>query len=156
MIELGRNTLRFDFCWICQRRFRDSVPSGLAHREDHHIFPRNAGGTDGPIVSLCDSHHSCIHKLAQRFQSQKPYAELLAGESAPNIKKLLWLASAIVKAEAFAANDPNKVTPSQGVKLSTAETEMMRRLQTALPNSDRSDIFKKGLHLLYKKYFPVR
>ena len=101
-MALGRTTLLGDACWVCGIRFKNSVPPGPAMREDHHIFPRNAGGTDGPQASLCDRHHSCLHKIAQRLKARKDFKDLLVGESQLGAKRLLWLASCVVKAEAAA------------------------------------------------------
>lgn len=32
--------------------------------DDHHIWPRSAGGEDGPTVKLCSTCHSGIHRQA--------------------------------------------------------------------------------------------
>lgn len=84
------------------------MPPGPAIEHRHHLFPRNAGGTDGPVVSLCDTHHSKSHRIAERLQAGKPYQEFLAGEPEEFAKKLMWIASLIVRAEALTADDPNK------------------------------------------------
>lgn len=149
---LSKKTLISDACWVCGERFKTSVPPGRANREDHHIVPRNAGGTDGPEVSLCDSHHATVHKLAPRLKNRRKYQDLLIGEGTQEMKKLLWLASIIVRSEALVVDDPNKLLRN-GVMLNSAETAMMSKLQSMHKGATRSDIFKRALRVLYKQYF---
>jgi len=150
-MKLDRTTLMFDYCWVCGERFKTSTPPGIANREDHHIFPRNAGGEDGPITSLCDSHHGTIHKIANRIHSGKDLKDLLIGEGVEQSKKLCWLAAMIVKAEREYDADPNKKR-IQSFKLSAAETLMVERLQKHFQKS-RQDIFRASLVALYKATF---
>jgi hypothetical protein len=151
-VKLERNTLVNDYCWVCSKRFKSSVPPGPAMREDHHIFPRNAGGDDGPLVSLCDTHHSLIHKIANRLHTKKPFTDLTFGEQKRQVSKLLWLAAMIVKAEKSVEGDPNKLLRN-GVMLNPQETKMMQQLQAVYKTKSRSDIFRAGLYLLYRKHF---
>ena len=151
---LQKGTWKGPACWVCGVRFKTSVPPGPANREDHHIFPRNAGGTDGPEVSLCSEHHSTLHKIAQRLHRKAPFADLLLGEQQSFHKKLLWLAAAVVKAENFAKGDPNKLLRN-GVQLDAAETAMIQRLQKATGKT-RQEIFQLALRVLYSKYFPSK
>ncbi len=95
-------------CWVCGARFVTSVPPGPALEERHHLFPRNAGGTDGPVVSLCDTHHTKAHKVAKAIQGKRDFSNILLGETAESAKKIIWIASLIVRAEALTAGDPNK------------------------------------------------
>ena len=71
---LTKKQLVSDACWVCGVRFKTSLPPGPATREDHHIIPRNAGGEDGPEVSLCERHHAIAHKIAYTIQGKKDYA----------------------------------------------------------------------------------
>jgi hypothetical protein len=151
-MNLEKDTLLLPHCWICEVRFRNSVPPGTASRENHHIFPRNAGGNDGPEVSLCADHHATIHKIALKIQAKKDFKPFLLGETQIRAKRLLWLASMIVKAEKFAEDDPNKLLRN-GVQLNSQETAMMKRIQSVYPDKSRSDLFRYGLYLLYRKHF---
>lgn len=148
---IGRNTLVKDWCWVCSVRFKTSRPPGPAHREDHHICPRNAGGSDGPLVSLCDSHHTCLHKIAERLHRGAKFVDLLIGEDTNKAKKLVWLAGMVVKSERASEDDPNKRLGSS-VSLSRDEVQMLARLQRATGKT-RNDLLRAGLSLLYKKYF---
>ncbi len=120
-------------------------------REDHHIFPRNAGGEDGPLVSLCDTHHSCLHAIAKRIQRKADFKDLLATEVPAAIKKLLWLAQQVVKAEALVDGDENKkfiVT----IKLKPAELKVLNKLQQKYKKG-REDIIRASLLSFYKETF---
>ena len=153
-MKLDRNTLVGDSCWVCGERFKTSYPPGTANREDHHIFPRNAGGDEGPLTAICDSHHATLHKIANRMHSKKDFREFLIGENPISTKKLCWLASCVVKAEQSVEHDPNKQLRNM-VMLNKAETEMMKRLQAVYPNQSRSSILKAALVLLYRKHFTL-
>jgi len=150
---LGRDTLVGDKCWVCGVRFKSSTPPGPAHREDHHIWPQNAGGTEGPLVSLCEPHHTGAHRIAQKLHAKQNYQALMHGESKVAMQKLLYLALHIVKFERATADDPNKLLRNS-VQLNQAETQMMARLQEATGRS-RQDLFKAGLKVLYKHYFKL-
>ena len=105
---MSLHDLIFPHCWVCETRFTNQLPPGPAIEERHHLFPRNAGGTDGPVVSLCDTHHSKAHRIAECLQAQRPHQHYLAGECSEHARKILWVASLIVKAEALTKDDPNK------------------------------------------------
>lgn len=152
MNSLGRKTLVLPNCWVCQVRFKTSVPPGPANKEEHHIFPRNAGGTDGPLVSLCDTDHSTLHKIAKRVQAKKAFRDLLIGRDHQGQQRLVWLALMVVKAEQSVEGDSNKRLRNS-VSLSKAETQMMKRLQSAYPKLGRSEIFSLALRRLYKAHF---
>ena len=153
-VKLEQKTLLKDWCWVCGTRFKTSVPPGPANREDHHIVPRNAGGTDGPQVSLCDSHHTVVHKIASRAKTgNNDFISLLAGEPKDQQQKLLWLASVIVRAERQVDQDPNKRFGSS-VSLSKQELAMVKRLKSIYPEKTQPEILKLGLYALFRSHFP--
>jgi hypothetical protein len=147
---LGRNQLVGPACWVCAQRFKDSVPPGPAVRNDHHIFPVNAGGADGPLVSLCVTHHNVLHEIAKRIQGKADFKDLLAGEATTHYKKLLWLASCVVKAEAAAEDDPNKHL-GVSFKLSVEEVAVLDKLRRHYGNASRKELVMMGLKLLAQK-----
>jgi len=150
-MQLGRDQLTGPACWVCGVRFKSATPPGPANREDHHICPRNAGGTDGPLVSLCDSHHTGLHKIAQRIQRRAKFDDLLHGEAAESVKKLVWLAGQVVVSEQRGDADPDKRLVGS-VSLSQQETEMMKKIQS-LTGKSRNEILRAGLILVFKRYF---
>jgi hypothetical protein len=150
---LSKDTLIGPACWVCGARFKTSIPQGSANEERHHIMPRNAGGTDGPEVSLCSTHHGTIHKIASRVHRKAPITDLLAGEEPAWVKKLLWLASCVVKAERATEGDPNK-RYQNGISLRPEEIEMIKRLQTIFPGKGRSEIIRAALFHFFRKNFP--
>ncbi len=149
---LGRKTLVFPWCWVCEKRFKSSTPPGPANKNEHHIFPRNAGGNDGPLVSLCDSDHFTLHDIAKRIHAKKQFRDLLIGSSTDQQKKLVWLAMMVVKAEQYAAEDENKRLTGS-VSFSKEEVQMLKRLQSIYKNTGRSGIISLALRRLYKSHF---
>jgi hypothetical protein len=146
---LGRKTLVKDYCWVCEARFKSSRPPGPANREDHHIFPRNAGGTDGPLVSLCDTDHTNLHLIARRLHSKKPFTDLLIGKNAEQARKLVWLGTKAYEAETLTADDDNK-KKHNSVTLTATDLEMLKRLKAVFPTLSRNDIIVMGLRNLYQ------
>ena len=61
-------------CWICGTPF-----SHDRQEERHHVIPRAYGGTNGPQVSLCDSHHSALHQIALKMYTGKSFFNLMSG-----------------------------------------------------------------------------
>lgn len=139
-------------CWVCGVRFKTSIPPGPALKEEHHVVPRAFGGTDGPTVLLCDTHHATLHKIANKVKSKADFKILLLGEPKDRQQKLCWLASMVVKSEEAVAGDPNKLLRNT-VMLTPLETQMMNKLQALYSEKNRSDLFRLGLSLLYKKHF---
>ena len=62
------------------------------------------------MVSLCDTHHSKLHKVAYAIMGRRSFASVLLGEDDERKKKICWLASLVVKAEALTKDDPNRHT----------------------------------------------
>lgn len=148
-MNLQRKTLMKPYCWVCNTRFKTSVPPGPANREDHHIFPRNAGGTDGPLVSLCDTDHSNLHLIAKRMHAKKPFKDLLISKTLEQAKKLVWLASKAYEAEKLTQGDANKQVLTS-VKLNNADLQRMKKLQQTYPNLNKSEILILALRQLFK------
>lgn len=139
----------FYSCWVCESRFIHAYPPGQAHMEEHHVFPRNAGGTDGPLVKLCTQCHTSAHKIALKLHAKKPYQALLVGNTALINKRLLWLAVNIYKAEKLVEKDPNK--PLAG--LPREDRILIDKLKSIFPGKGGNDIVHAALVILYKKYF---
>lgn len=72
--------------------------------EEHHIHPQAYGGpTDGPVVSLCELCHTCVHKAAMKlYASKQGEARDLVQRHLPDQparQERLWkLVEAVVKA----------------------------------------------------------
>jgi len=140
-------------CWVCGARFSDVNPPGPANREEHHIIPRQAGGVDGPQVSLCDMHHSKLHKIANRLSSKKPYFDLLYGDFGERQKKLLWLASRAYMAFQATSGDPNK-KKMVVLELDQKKQYMLEMLKRVYPQAkSREAIYDLALAQLYQRHF---
>lgn len=141
-------SLIFPFCWVCQRRFNNQVPPGPALEERHHLFPQAAGGVDGPVVSLCDSDHTRAHKIAYAMKGNRSFMHLLAGCTKEQAQKLVWIATLIVKAEALAANDPNKPVKVRLILNRTRQAQM-QWLQKRLNAKSMAAVYDAAFDALY-------
>lgn len=146
-------SLVLDYCYVCGTRFTDVRPPGTANREEHHIIPRQAGGADGPTVSLCDGHHAVLHKIASRMSSGKPHFDLVTGESDANKQKLYWLASRVYNAFQLVKNDPNKKVMVI-MTLDRKQQTVIDQLSKIYPRAkSREAVLTLALESLYKKHF---
>ena len=141
---ISRDEMVSDACWVCGVRFKISVPPGNANRELHHLYPRNAGGTDGPIVSLCERDHSSLHKIAERIHGTRSYNDMLVTETPLASRRLVYLAICVVRAERIARADPNKYTRG-GFSFTPDQMKILEILQKRFPNRSRTDIIAAAL-----------
>jgi len=139
-----------DHCWICNARFVGN--GGTAHREDHHIFPRAYGGVDGPTVTICDTHHSKVHPIAECLINEKPYFQWTKGEHVDRIPKLMYLATRIHQMHLLIKNDPNKAT-SVALTLTAANQKMIDALKPVLGVRSREAVLLKALEIAYTRHF---
>lgn len=146
---IGRDTLMFPYCWVCGKRFKTSTPPGPANRNDHHLVPQNAGGTDGPLVSLCADHHNTLHRIAERMHIAQGFLDLLSGEPRDQSLRLVWLATVCYKSEKAVEDDPNKHL-GLSIKVSTEEVAVIDALRKRYNNVSRKDLILLGLRLLAK------
>ena len=146
-------TLVLEHCWVCEARFNDVKNPGSAMREEHHVIPRAYGGIDGPTVSLCDGHHSAIHKIAVAFKSKKPYHHLLGTHDTNQVKKLLALAQFIANAEETTRSDPNKKAVVV-FSLDSHTKKLVDDLLTVYPRAkSRAGILKIAIEALHASHF---
>src|SRR5690606_18118779 len=125
---------------------------GPANREEHHVVPRAYGGTDGPLVSLCDGHHTALHKIAVALKSNKPYHQHLTRDPEQD-QKLMYLATVVVNAQAATTGDPNKKTMVV-VSLDGVLAEKLKRLSKMYPQvGGRAALVKLAIESLYSKHF---
>lgn len=144
-------TIVLEHCWVCQARFTEF--GGSAVVEHHHVIPQAYGGTDGPTVSICDSHHSKLHLIAVSMKASKPYFSNLTGESPDRIKKILYLANAVYSAELATRNDPNKAASAM-VTLNAKHKQMIDQLKSVHPRlKSREAVLLYALETLHAKHF---
>lgn len=147
--DLGINLL--DACWVCGEVFTDR--GGTADREEHHVVPKQAGGVDGPQVSLCGRHHVALHKMAYRIPKRKSVFEFTRGESEESVKKLIWLATRVANAFAAVKNDKNKLRFAS-VTLGAKHTTMVDKLKHIYPKAkSREAVLLIALESLYSRHF---
>lgn len=138
-----------DCCWVCGARFTTANPPGRANEERHHVLPRALGGTDGPVVSLCDSCHSKVHKLSYD-PSKTP--QVCQGYPEEALRKLQYLSGIIHKANKLLASDPNKLLPMT-FKITKEQAEQLDKLKSIFNVKSRADVFKITLSLVYNQRF---
>ena len=81
---------------------------GTASTDEHHIVPQNAGGTDGPTVSLCANCHNAIHVAARRMRSGKSGEEFLAHLDDESRQRAATLVKCIIIAENNRSEDSHR------------------------------------------------
>ena len=136
-------------CWVCNRRFSNQVPPGPALEERHHLMPQAYGGKEGPQVSLCDHHHSCLHRIAVAIKAKKAFSNFLAHEPLAFQRKLIWMASLVVKSEQATVNDANKATKVMLV-LDSQQKRMLDHLKETLGFTSRAEVYHEALRKLYR------
>lgn len=143
-------SIKLDHCWVCGLYFVER--GGSAQREIHHIIPVAYGGVDGPTVDLCDTHHSCLHKLALAVRAGKPYQHIFGTDNQDQRKKLMWLAQQVNNAQALTLGDPNKKLEVT-IAIDAPTKRQLDALQKMLGKSSRESVFKFALDQLYRKHF---
>ena len=138
-----------DHCWICGAKF---APKGPAQEEQHHIVPRAYGGSDGPVVSLCDTCHTRLHKAALAIESNNPVFQFTTGLNQDQIQKLLYLSTCVVNAKLATKNDPNKRSVVV-LQFTGKETEQLDALKKVLGAKSRMAVIKAAIFALYNKHF---
>ncbi len=129
-----------------RRRWREPRGASL------DIIPRRAGGADGPTVTLCDSDHTILHKIANHLTSGKPYFYLVEGRTDEEKKKLYWLATRVYNAFQAVSNDPNKQVIAMLV-LNRQEQQMVDVLRKIYPElKSREALINFAVQSLYKRH----
>jgi hypothetical protein len=65
MPRLGPKPTDVLYCKVCG----DAVPAVFEHQ--HHEIPQAAGGSDGPLASLCAGCHATLHRVADMLMSKR-------------------------------------------------------------------------------------
>lgn len=142
---------KLDRCWVCGALFSDR--GGTANREEHHIVPRQAGGEDGPQVSLCETHHGKAHKMAYKIPKKESVFEWTRGEPQICVERLMRLATVIANAFAATKNDKNKKRFAT-ITLGAQHSKMVADLKRIYPKAkSREAIFLLALEALHKRNF---
>jgi len=143
-------TINLPYCWVCKVKFVQH--GGTEQPEHHHVIPQNAGGANGPTVSICDTDHTKAHHIAIAIKGKKPYYTLIQGLEEDRIKKLMYLASMIVNAELATKDDPNKSAMAV-LTLDRRQKEMIDKLKAVYNVSSREKVLSLALEKLYNRHF---
>lgn len=140
-----REHIFLDGCWVCSAKFGPSLKE-----ERHHLIPRAYGGTDGPQVSLCDSHHTALHNIALRLYSERSFTDLLT--SIPDQdNRLIYLGQVVYKARLLTENDPNK-RRVEVVPLTGDTFRKLVKLKT-IHKGSRSKLIELAICQMYARHF---
>jgi len=143
-------SIKLQHCWVCKEPFIEY--GGSAQREIHHIIPQAYGGVNGPTVDLCDTHHSCLHKLAVAVRNRKPYEHIFGTDNPEFRKKLTWLAQQVNNAQALTLGDPNKKLEIT-IPVNKKMKAQLEELGKIYPHRGRAAIMKLALDHLYRSHF---
>lgn len=133
-------------CWVCGNKFDANLKE-----QRHHIVPRAYGGTKGPQVSLCSSHHAALHEIALKLYTKKPYFTLLTKDPATD-KRLMYLASVAYNSRVLTENDPNK-KPLLVESIRKETLDKLKRLKPIYRGASRAALVETAIDRLYAKHF---
>lgn len=124
-------TLKLDHCWVCHCKESDG---NKLH--SHHVVPRNSGGSGGPTVTLCSSHHNGIHDAAlscysksggsEKYRKMNTWLEMLP-EVAQAHERFYYLVDVIIRARHATTEDKNK-RATVVTSLSGADNKLLNNL----------------------------
>ena len=145
---------RLDHCWICKTRLADAGGDPLFLRNQHHVFPRAFGGSDGPTVSLDTAHHDLLHLVANHMMSGKDWTPLLERMEHSSKQRLLYLSTRVVEAAELFNNDPNKRI-TKHFTLSRKEAKAFDEM-TRFHRVSSDTLIRRLLAQEYRRLFPSR
>lgn len=119
-----------------------------------YVIPKAYGGTDGPLVSLCETHHGKLHKIALCLENGSPHFQLVQTETDAEKQKLYWLATCVYNAKMATKKDPNK-TSLVMMRLKGPQVRMIDKLKKVYPQAkSREAVLALALQALYQRAFP--
>lgn len=142
------HSIKTNHCWSCN--------SELSLHQ-HHVVPREYGGSRGPTVTLCATCHNFIHAISTKVWVSKDTSYLNKIQSLGsnfNKTKLSYMISVIIKARQ--ATEGDTVIGAKAVSLALHLNPEQRRrfslLKKTLQLSNR-ELLIKAIDDLYKKTF---
>lgn len=138
-------TIALDHCWVCATKFI----GGQAMKEEHHMVPRAYGGLHGPTVTLCDTHHTLVHKVAKVYGRHQTLVLHLSDHERTKVDHL---AQIIVNAELKTKGDPNKAAVVT-VELSGHQKAMVDKLKQVINVNSREAVLHEAISRLFSQYF---
>ena len=138
---MGNKMVSSDACWVCERAFTHNLTS-----HDHHVIPRAFGGTNGPQVRICTSHHGLLHAVAQVLvaNGKVDISDLDKTAAA----RLMFLATRAALAEMVTSNEPNKRVLTSFYLPASTNDELLKRLARTSPRMSKQTL----LELLVKRF----
>lgn len=92
--------------WCCRLKWGSSCV-----KHEHHVVPRAFGGSDGPVVCICTSHHDLLHRVARLMVSETDYAMLLSDLPLGVRNRVVGLAVRAALSEILFQEHPHRRVP---------------------------------------------
>ena len=133
-------------CFICNSK------EG-AH--EHHVVPQAYGGTNGPRVVLCGTHHTLIHDIALQPLDQQ-LGLIIASPSVPISMRaiVLQITSTITKAKTVFREQ--RIAAQISAKLDRPTSAMVRELQAVHGFPNQGATIQACIQLMYNQTFPLK
>ena len=148
-----------ELCYVCTSKFSVDLICEL-----HHIVPKSLGGTDGPLVPLCEKDHKLTHTFARflvrKHNSRSDLAvptdllESLRALDSDGYNRIHRLASVIVTSTIKFIGDQDRLLSAQ-FSYKPELAAKMDKLKTKLGCTSRQDIFVRAVEELYQRHFPL-
>ena len=147
-------------CFACGNPFLDTSAQGWKIRHGHHVIPRAAGGSNGPVVDICNEDHDLTHRLAEKALGGKLTDTSLKefireySNGVEHASKLYWLVSRVVLAFTATKNDPNKKV-LVSVSLSAKLAEKLDTLAVVTGRKSRHATLEFLIESAYRSSVPT-
>lgn len=152
------------YCWVCKRAFIDTTgtdPSVI--RNEHHVVPRMAGGTNGPTISVCSSHHDLLHLVAEKASAMSKVKQsvsdvaldirdLLQGLTPQQRSRVIYLAYVVTRSFVLSEGDPNRKLQASFVYTADVMSKL-DALKKVHGVSNRQKLVEKLIRQDYAKHF---
>ncbi len=143
------HTLKLDSCWCCVSK---------VSLDEHHVVPREYGGSKGPTVTLCGNCHKLVHRVASNVWSQRTKTDkktVVASrlkDYTGDKQKITYLVDVILRARAATATTPQQKAVNVVVKLNPDQRRRFQELKKVLGKTNH-DLVIHALNDLYQRTF---
>lgn len=123
-----------DRCFIC---------GGTDGLHSHHVIPEAYGGSDGPQVPLCGTHHTLIHSIALQRELRCSDPDLTRRQ------RILYLATCIARARQRWKSQ-NRISPLQMNATFPAEIRAKVEILQGLTGLSQRSLVEFAINFTFK------
>lgn len=131
------------------------ICNSLDGAHEHHVVPQSYGGTYGPKVVLCGTHHTVIHDIALKPLDQQ-YGLILGTASVPKDKAQFVFDMTQTIAKSKQTFRMQRIPAIISVTLSRQHSAKLRELQKVLGASNQAAAVEACIDNTYKAAFPLK